>query len=142
MKAALLRWIVLALAVWVASALVPGITHDDWTSLFIAALVLGILNTFIKPILNILSLPFILVTLGLFLLVINALLLMFAAKIVDGFHVDGFWSAVGGSVVISIVSFLLGHPGRRDATVIVNRRETVSSIPRRPPPGNGPIIDV
>lgn len=142
MKSALLRWLVLALAVWAAAAVVPGIHYDDGQSLLIAALVLGILNAFVKPALRLLSLPFIVVTLGLFLLVINAVLLMLASWLVSGFHVTGFWSAVGGSLVISIVSFFLGSPERRDESIVVGRVDTVSSIPRRPPPGKGRIIDV
>lgn len=142
MKPALLRWLVLALAVWAAAALVPGIDYDDWQSLLIAALVLGILNAFVKPVLHVLSIPFIVVTLGLFLLVINALVLLLAAWLVLGFHVAGFWAAMGGSVVISIVSFLLGKPERHNRTMVIHRVETVSAIPRRPPPGKGPIIDL
>jgi putative membrane protein len=142
MKSALVRWIVLSLAVWAAAAIVPGIGYDSGESLLAAALVLGVLNAFVKPILGILSLPFIVVTLGLFLLVINALLLLLAAWLVPGFHVAGFGSAVGGSLVISVVSFFLGAPERRGETIIVRRGTVVSSIPRRPPPGKGPIIDV
>ena len=133
---------VLALAVWAATAIVPGIRYDDGTSLLAAALVLGVLNAFVKPILNILSLPFVVLTLGLFLLVINAVLLLLAAWLVPGFHVAGFWSAAGGSLVISIVSFFLGSSDRRDSSIVVRRADTVSQIPRRPPPGRGPIIDV
>lgn len=142
MKPAILRWIVLALAVWVAATIVPGISYDNWQSLLIAALVLGILNAFVKPALKLLSLPFIVVTLGLFLLVVNALVLLLAAWLVSGFHVAGFWSAVGGSLVVSIVSFFLGSPDRRSAQIVVDRVETVSAIPRSPPPGKGPVIDV
>jgi putative membrane protein len=142
MKSALVRWFVLALAVWAAAAIVPGIHYDNSQSLLIAALVLGVLNTFVKPALGILSLPFVVLTLGLFLLVINALVLLLTAWLVSGFHVAGFWSAVGGSLVISIVSFFLGSPERRDGAIVVTRVSTVSPIPRRPPPGKGPIIDV
>ena len=142
MKAAILRWIVLAFAVWIAAAIVPGIQYDSGQSILIAALVLGVLNAFVKPALNILSLPFIVVTLGLFLLVINALLLMLAAWLVPGFHVAGFWSAVAGSLVVSIVSFFLGSSDRRDSGMVVTRVETISPIPRRPPAGKGPVIDV
>lgn len=142
MKSVILRWFVLGLAVWAAAVVVPGINFDDWQSLLIAALVLGVLNAFVKPVLNVLSLPFIVVTLGLFLLVINALMLLLAAWLVPGFHVAGFWSAVGGSVVISLISFFLGSPDRRGGSLVVNRVHTVSASPRRPPPGKGPIIDL
>ncbi len=143
MKSALIRWIALALAVWVAATIVPGISYDNGQSILIAALVLGILNAFVKPALSVLSLPFIVVTLGLFLLVVNALVLMLTAWLVSGFHVAGFWPAVGGSVVISIVSFFLGSSGRGSSSIVIDRVETVSAIPRRsPPPGKGPVIDV
>lgn len=91
--------------------IVPGLNCDHWQTLVLASLVLGILNTFVKPILLLLSLPFIVVTFGLFLVFINAGLLEFTAWIVPKFHVAGFWSAMGGGLVISIVSIVLGYPG-------------------------------
>ncbi len=142
MKNALLRWFVLALAVWVAAVIVPGIHYDHGQSILIAALVLGILNTFMKPVLRILSLPFIFVTLGFFLLVINAILLLLTAWLVPGFHVAGFWAAVFGSLVISIVSMVLGNSGQH-RNIYVERTQTLYSTPRRAPPaGKGPVIDV
>ncbi len=109
MSATLLRWLILTLAVWVAAHLVPGIAYDQWQSLMIAALVLGILNAFVKPILLLVSLPLIFVTFGLFLVLINALLLKATAWLVPGLHVASFWSALGGSLVISIVSLFFGY---------------------------------
>jgi putative membrane protein len=135
------RWIVLALAVWVAAAVMPGIRYDNGQSLLIAALVLGVLNAFVKPALSILSLPFIVLTLGLFLLVINAILLLATAWLVPGFHVAGFWPAAGGSLVISVVSYFLGATNRRDGRIVIGRVETDGQFLRRPP-GKGPIIDV
>lgn len=132
----------LALAVWVAAAIVPGIRYDDGQSLLIAALVLSVLNTFVKPALSILSLPFIVLTLGLFLLVTNAIMLMATAWLVPGFHVAGFWPAVGGSLVISIVSFFLGSTNRRGGKIVIGRVETGNQFVRRPPLGKGNIIDV
>ena len=139
------RWLVLALAVWVATHLVgkERIWYDDWPSLVVAALVLGILNSLVKPILVALALPFVVFTFGLFLLFINAFLLMLTAKVVPGFHVAGFWSAMGASLIISVLSIMLGIPpnfrrsNRRPKTV-----ETPGFGGRRPPPGQGPIIDV
>ncbi len=141
MKSAIFRWIVLALAVWLAAAIMPGIRYDDPQSVLIATLVLGILNAFVKPALSILSLPFILLTLGLFLLVINALVLMATAWLVPGFHVAGFWPAVGGSLVISIVSFFLGSTSRRDGHIVVGQFEA-RRFEQGPPPGKGDIIDI
>jgi putative membrane protein len=144
MKQALIRWLVLTVAVWIAAAIVPGISCEDWRYLLAAALVLGILNSFVKPVLQLLSLPFIIVSFGLFLLVINALLLRLTGwLLVPGFSVSGFWPAVGGSLVISIVSMFLGYsgPGRR-GRIIIDRADTYDSSRRGPPPGKGPIIDV
>lgn len=130
------------IAVWVASAIVPGVSYDNAKSLLIAALVLGILNSLVKPIMQVISIPFIIMTLGLFLLVINALLLRMTAWLVDGFHVSGFWPAVGASLVISIVSMFLGYNRVKKRTTIVNDDEPPFSAGNGPPPGKGPIIDV
>lgn len=130
-------------AVWVAANIIPGIVYDNWQSLFVAALVLGILNSLVKPVLQIVSIPFIIMTLGLFLLVINAILLRMTAWLVDGFHVSGFWPAMGGSLVISIVSMFLGYSKIKKRIVIDrDRPEPPSFTQYGPPPGNGPIIDV
>ncbi|MCG2661400.1 MAG: phage holin family protein [Kiritimatiellae bacterium] len=109
MLGTLVRWLILTLAVWVAALLVPGIAYDHWPSLLVAALVLGILNAFVKPIILLISLPLILVTFGLFLVLINALLLKATAWLVPGLHVASFWSALGGSLVVSIVSLFFGY---------------------------------
>lgn len=135
----IIRWLILTLAVWVAT-IVPGIDYSDWQSLLIAALVLSILNTFVKPLLMLLGAPLILVTLGFFLLLINALLLKLTAWFVPGFHVASFWSALGGSVVISIVSLFFGGP-RVDVEKHLYYSQPYESR-RGPPPGRGPIIDV
>lgn len=142
MKMILMRWFILTLAVWVAASVVPGIDyHQNWQNLVIASLVLSILNTFVRPILNLVSLPFIVLTFGVFLLVINALLLKLTCWLVKGFDVSDFWAAFGGSLVISIVSMILGYPRNRRGLVI-NRTDTISPDRRRPPPGKGPVIDV
>jgi len=106
MKPFLLRWIVTTFAVAVASQL-PGIHADGWMPLVCMALFLGIINAFIRPILLLLSLPFILVTLGFFILIINTLTFWLAGGLVPGFHVDGFWNAFFGSIVVSLVSLAL-----------------------------------
>ena len=82
---------------------------DSLFAAFIAALLLGIVNTIIRPILIFLTLPLTLLTLGLFLLVINGLMLWLVAALVKGFHVNGFWGAVFGSILISIVSWVLSR---------------------------------
>jgi putative membrane protein len=105
MAAFVIRWGITALAVWVAAAIVPGIRYESTASLLGAALLLGIINAFVRPVLLLLSLPFILVTMGLFILIINALLLMLVSSIVPSFAVEGFWPAFFGSIVISLVSW-------------------------------------
>ena len=101
------RWAVTTVAVMVASSLLHGIRYDSVAALIGAALLLGIFNAFIRPVLLILSAPLILVTLGFFILIVNALLLLLVPSIVSGFHVDGFWSAFWGAIIISLISWLL-----------------------------------
>ena len=101
------RWAITTVAVMVASSIIHGIRYDSVASLIGAALLLGILNAFLRPILLILSAPLILLTLGLFILAVNGLMLFVVPGIVIGFHVDGFWSAFWGAIIISIVSWML-----------------------------------
>jgi putative membrane protein len=84
-----------------------GITILNAPALFIASLLIGILNAFVRPVLVFLTLPLTILTLGFFILVINALLFWVVSSVVAGFHVSGFWSALGGTIVLSIVSFFL-----------------------------------
>ena len=107
MTAFVIRWLVTTIAVLVAAHLVPGIGYDGWGALLGASLLLGIINAFVRPILLLLSLPFIIVTMGLFIFVVNALLLLLVSKIVPAFHVAGFWSAFFGAIIISVVSWIL-----------------------------------
>jgi putative membrane protein len=107
MQAFLIRWFVTTLAVMAAAWVIPGISYETTGALVGASLLLGIINAFVRPVLLLLSLPFIIVTMGLFILVVNALLLLLVSKMVPPFHVDGFWSAFFGAILISIVSWLL-----------------------------------
>jgi putative membrane protein len=107
MTAFVIRWLVTTVAVLVAAHLIPGISYEGWGTLLGASLLLGIINAFVRPILLLLSLPWIIITMGLFIFVINALLLMLVSKIIPAFQVGGFWSAFFGAIVISIVSWLL-----------------------------------
>ncbi len=101
------RWIVTTIAVFVAAPIV-GINYGDRLGCLLgASLLLGIINAFIRPVLLLLSLPLILVTLGVFILIINALMLKFVGEIMPCFEVPGFWRAFFGAIVISIVSWLL-----------------------------------
>jgi len=103
----LIRWLVTTVAVLVATKIIPGISCESWGPLLGASLLLGIINALIRPILLILSLPFIIVTMGLFIFVVNALVLKFVSLVIPPFHVEGFWSAFFGAITISFVSFLL-----------------------------------
>ena len=109
----LLRWLMLSLAVWVAAEIVPGIHLEGWQSTLMVAAILGLLNTYVKPVLFLLSLPVTIITLGLFLVVLNAIMLGVAdwiANISDDirFDVDGFWAAWLGAVIISLVNLIVG----------------------------------
>ena len=142
MKKFIKSWAINTLAVLVAVYMVPGIHFKDdslWTP-FVTSLVLGILNAFIRPILMLLALPLLIFTLGLFTLVINALLLYFVSFLLGNhFAVDSFGAAFLGALVISIVSLLLNLiTGGSRARVRVQHR-------RRPPDsdgGGGPVIDI
>ncbi|ULA64109.1 MAG: Phage holin family protein [Nitrospira sp.] len=107
MQAALIRVLITGLAVFLAVAIVPGIEASTLTAGVAAVLVLTFLNLILRPILLILTLPLIILSLGLFLVVVNALLLEFTAYLVKDFTVSGFWPAVGGALVISIVTSIL-----------------------------------
>src|SRR5919112_3025693 len=100
------RLIVVALGLWLASELVPGIEVQGGWTLIGAAILLGLVNAVVRPVLVVLTLPFTILTLGLFLLVINAAMLGLVATMFDGFRIAGFWPAVLGSLVISITGWL------------------------------------
>jgi putative membrane protein len=103
----LLRLIVNAAALWVAAQLVPGIVVTGLTPLLLAALVLGLINAIVRPVLLILTLPLTLLTLGLFIFILNAFCLWLTSRIVPGFVVQSFAAALLGALVVSIVSWLL-----------------------------------
>lgn len=103
----IIRLFLSAIAITLSNFIIPGVRVDGFWSAILAAAVLGLVNTFIKPILVLLSLPVTVLTLGLFLLVINAALIMLVSKIVPGFHVDGFWWAMLFSVIITVITSLL-----------------------------------
>ena len=144
LKEFLLRWVITTAAVLVAAHLVPGIHYDraNWEGLLIATLVLGLLNAFLRPLLLFLSLPLVLVTLGLFMLVINAALLYFVGQMMKGFRVDTFGAAFWGALVISIVSFLLNLLTGTGSTRVRIQRGRRQNRSRSDRDGGGPIIDV
>jgi putative membrane protein len=101
------RWLLLAAALLLVAYLYPGVTIKSFGSAMIAAFVLGLLNTLLRPVLVLLTLPVTVVTLGLFLFVINALMFYFAASMLDGFHVAGFGAALIGSLLYSLCGMVI-----------------------------------
>ncbi|KQX86651.1 phage holin family protein [Variovorax sp. Root473] len=104
----LIHWAITGVSLWVASHLFKGLKFDSASALVISALLLGLANAIVKPLLIVLTLPLTLLTFGLFLLVINALMIMLVAALVKGFKVSGFWTALFASIFISLLSILIG----------------------------------
>ncbi len=104
----LLRILVSAIAVILTSYLLPGVHIENFLSAILVAFVLAILNSILKPILVILTIPITVITFGLFLLVINAIIILIAGEFITGFIVDGFWWALIFSIILSFISYLLG----------------------------------
>lgn len=139
LKTFLQRWLINTIAVMAAAKIVPGIECDSIVALFAASLLLGIFNALLRPLLWLLSLPLVILTLGLFTLVINALLLYFVGHLVKAFVVTDFWAAFWGALVISIVSIVLNSlTGTGDGRIEFRRSR---SRPGRQD-GGGPFIDV
>ena len=109
MMTLLLVWILNAVALLVVAYVLPGIVVASFGSAMLAALVLGLINSLVKPVLILLTLPITIITLGLFLLVLNALMFWFAGSILTGFQVNGFWWAVGGAILYSLISGFLSN---------------------------------
>jgi putative membrane protein len=122
MEGFLIRALVVAVGLWLASKIVPGIDFNSTGTLIAAALLLGIVNAFVRPVIIILTLPITLLTLGLFLLVINALMIMLVAWFLPGFLVAGFWSAIFAAIVVSLTSWVMsgwiGPRGRVEVMTI------------------------
>lgn len=122
MKGIILRTLITVLGLFLASGLIPGVTITGTSSFIFAAIMLGLVNAFIRPVALLLTLPITLVTLGLFLFVVNAAMFGLVAWMLDGFYVAGFWSAVFGSIVVSITatisSWYIGPDGRFEVYVI------------------------
>ncbi|MQR00276.1 phage holin family protein [Glaciimonas soli] len=107
MPSLLITWLINAAALFAVPYLMQSVTVDSVATALIAALILGLVNSLIRPILMILTLPVTVLTLGLFIFVLNGLMFWFVTKLVSGFHVMGFWSAIGGAIVYSIISWAL-----------------------------------
>lgn len=108
-----LRWIAYTLAVIFVAWIIPGISVENFLSAMLVCVILALINTFIKPVLQFISFPITILTLGLFALVINALLLMFAGWITPGFEVDGFLSALLGSILLSLFAMGIDRIGQK-----------------------------
>lgn len=102
-----LSWAVNVAALFVADALLGGVTRDDWQGLVLAGLVLGIVNAFVKPVVKVLSLPLIVVTLGVALFFVSMAMLALTDWVVSGFDIEGFWTYVGATIVVWIVNAVL-----------------------------------
>lgn len=108
MMAFLAHWGVTSLSLWIASLMFHGISFSSKKSLFISALLLGLVNAVVKPVIIILTIPLTLITFGFFLLVINALMMMLVSALVPGFRISGFWTAFFASIVVTVVSLFIG----------------------------------
>ena len=128
----LVHWVVMALGVTLATKLVDGISCDSTATLIVVVLLLNFFNAIIKPVLVLFTLPFIVLTLGLGVVVINALLFMFVGRLVDGFHVAGFWPAVWGALVVSVTNLILSRFTRK-AAVPRNEAPAEGAPPVRAP---------
>ncbi|PLX83631.1 MAG: phage holin family protein [Desulfuromonas sp.] len=127
MPGLLIRWLILTAAIIAAAYLLEGIEVAGFSSAFFAAAILGVLNALLRPVLLVLTLPINILSLGLFTFVINALMLMMVSGVIGGFEVRGFWSAVFGSLVVSLVSWGLSS--------FVNERGRIEYIELRRGPG-------
>lgn len=108
----LIRWVINTLALFLVVTIVPNFSYRSWVTLAIAAAVLGLLNAIVRPVLFVLTLPITVVTVGLFLLVLNAIMLELTAWLVPGFEINGFGWAIVGALVLSIISLFTGRIGR------------------------------
>ena len=124
----LLRWGILAVGVILATKIVPGIHYNEGGTLVLVVLLLSLFNAILKPLLVLFTLPFILLTLGLGVIVINALLFLFVGRLVEGFYVDSFWSALGGALIVSITNLVFSGFARR----------ATAPPPQSPQTGAGP----
>jgi putative membrane protein len=126
----LIRALINALAIWLATEIVPGIEASSVTAVIVAALVLGLVNAVVRPVLLVLTLPLTLVTLGVFLFVLNALCLWLTSAVVPGFEVRGFWPAFWGALIVSALSWAVnGFVSDRGRVVVITQRER-PTLPR------------
>ena len=120
MRGLILRWMTVTCAIGVAAYLLDGIQVSGFTAAFLAAAMLGFLNAFFRPVLLILTLPINILSLGFFTFVINAAMLKMASSLIPGFEVHGLWTAIFGSLIVSIVSFAV--------TMLVSEKGDINTI--------------
>ena len=122
MPGLVLRLLISAAGLWLAAEIVPSIEFRGFGTLLLAAVLLGVVNAVVRPVLVVLTFPITLVTLGLFLLVVNAAMLGLVAWLLEGFDVGGFWPALGGSLIVSLTSWVaswyIGPKGRVEIMVV------------------------
>ncbi|HXE26386.1 MAG TPA: phage holin family protein [Roseiarcus sp.] len=124
MEGFLIRAVVVGIGLWLASKIVSGVVFNSTETLIAAALLLGIVNAFVRPVIVVLTLPVTLLTLGLFLLVINALMILLVAWFLPGFMVAGFWPAVGAAIVVSLTGWVMsGWIGPRGRIEVMTVRQ-------------------
>ena len=104
----IVQFLVTCLALWLAAQIVPGVAFSDTPSLLLAAVLLGIANAIVRPVLTFLTFPLTIVTFGLFLLVVNAAVIGLVAVLLGGFVVDGLWAGIGAAIVTGVVSWIAG----------------------------------
>ncbi len=126
-RAVIIRVLITGIAVFLAVMIVPGLEIDSLSAGLAAVLVLTLLNLLVRPLLFVLTLPLIVLSMGLFLIVVNALLLELTAYLVSGFSVTGFWPAIGGAMVISLITMIL------NSLTSDHRPTEPRSFPQRPP---------
>ncbi|MGM9994705.1 MAG: phage holin family protein [Candidatus Avigastranaerophilus sp.] len=110
----IIRWVLSALLIMFIAWLIPGITVSNFVSALIVVVVIALINTFIRPLVDFISMPVNFLTLGLFSLVINALLFLLAGKIAPGIEIEGFWSALLGSLLLAIFAPMISNLGQKD----------------------------
>lgn len=136
----LLRWSIMALGVTIATKLLPGISCEDPATLVVVVLLLSFFNAILKPLLVLFALPFILFTLGFGIVLINAILFSLVGRLVEGFEVNSFWTAIGGAVIVSVTNLVASSMiGRTDGKPGPRGPRGRGGPPRR---GGGDVIDV
>jgi len=127
----LVRWLVLALGVALSAKIVPGISYDSGVTLLVVVALLSLFNAILKPVLVLFTLPFVVLSLGLGVWLINALLFLAVSRLVEGFHVRDFWAALWGALIVSVTNIVLSGIFR------------VRRLPRPPPPPKrDDVIDI